>query len=111
NKLGFTFEHPPNWTVNAGAKAIVASAPDGGADLTITIRRQDKGATPRSVLEGSVFGALNAGAELDLSGIKGYTATIGNGANARRVAVIDYNNLSYLFDGRAQNFAAEDPAL
>ena len=29
NKLGFSFEHPPQWQVTASAKEIVASAPDG----------------------------------------------------------------------------------
>lgn len=111
NKLGFTFEHPQDWAVNAGAQAIVASAPGGSTDLTITIRRRDPGATPRAVLEGSVSGALSAGAELAQAGLTGYTATMGSGASARRVAVIDYNNLTYLFAGRAQNFAVEDPAL
>jgi predicted Zn-dependent protease len=111
NKLGFTFEHPANWTVNAGAKAIVANAPDGSTDLTITIRRRDQAASPRDVLEGNVTGTLTMGAALDQAGLKGYTAIIGSGASAKRVAVIDYNNLSYLFDGKAQNFATEDPAL
>ena len=111
NKLGFTFEHPQNWTVNAGAQAIVASAPDGSTDLTITIRRRDQGTAPRNVLEGSVSGTLSSGSELDQAGLKGYTAIVDSGANAKRVAVIDYNNLSYLFDGKAQDFAANDPAL
>ncbi|MBK6736459.1 MAG: M48 family metalloprotease [Haliea sp.] len=110
NKLAFTFEHPQDWTVNAGAKAIVASAPDGGTDLTITIRRRDQ-ATPEAVLAGSVPGALSAGTALDQAGLKGYTAIAGSGASAKRVAVIDYNNLSYLFDGKAQDFATGDPAL
>ncbi|MCB1689665.1 MAG: M48 family metalloprotease [Halioglobus sp.] len=111
NKLSFTFERPPNWSVNAGAKAIVASAPDGSSELTITVRRRDQGATPRAVLESSVSGALSAGAELNQAGLTGYTGITGSGAGAHRVAVIDYNNLSYLFDGEASNFAADDSAL
>jgi predicted Zn-dependent protease len=111
NKLGFTFEHPPGWTVNAGAQAIVASAPDSATDLTITIRRRDQNASPRTVLKGSVSGALREGAALDQAGLKGYTSTVDSGASAARVAVIDYNNLSYLFDGKAQDFAANDAAL
>lgn len=111
NKLGFTLEPPPHWTVNAGAKAIVASAPDGSANVTITVRRRDQGASPREVLEASVSGALGAATELDQAGLKGYTGIVGSGASARRVAVIEYNNLSYLFDGKAQDFAAEDASL
>lgn len=111
NKLGFTFERPLDWTVAAGATAIVASAPDGSSELTITVRRRDPGATPQAVLEGSLNRTLSAAAALDQAGLKGYTGIVGSGASARRVAVIDYNNLSYLFDGGAQDFNAEDPAL
>jgi predicted Zn-dependent protease len=111
NKLGFTFERPPNWTVNAGAKAIVASAADGSTALTITVRRSDPGATPRAVLEGSLTGSLRSGTELDQAGLKGYTGIVGTGASAHRVAVIDYNNLTYLFDGESPDFTAADSAL
>ena len=88
----------------------MSSAPDGSTDLTITIRRRDQ-TTPEAVLAGSVSSALSASTPLDQAGLKGYTAIAGSGASARRVAVIDYNNLSYLFDGKAQDFAANDPAL
>jgi predicted Zn-dependent protease len=111
NKLGFTFVQPPGWMVNTGSQAIVASAPDGSADLTITVRRRDPGATPRSVLEGSTGDALGNGAELDQAGLKGYTAMTGGGSSARRLAVIDYNNLSYLFEGRARGQAGQDVLL
>lgn len=107
NKLAFTFEHPAGWTVSGGAKAIVASSADGSADLTITVARRQQGASPRTVLEAKGFGALSAGTELDQAGLVGYTATAGE----KRVAVIDYQNLSYVFEGRASNFAAGDPAL
>lgn len=107
NKLAFTFEHPPGWSVNAGAKAIVANAPDGSADLTISVARRQQGESPLAVLEGKGFGALSAGSELDQAGLTGYTATAGE----KRVAVIDYQNLSYLFEGKASNFATGDAAL
>jgi predicted Zn-dependent protease len=107
NKLAFTFEHPPLWRVDAGAKAIVASAPDGSAELTITVARRQQGAAPRAVLEGKGLGALGAGVELDQAGLQGYTATAGT----RRVAVIDYGNLSYLFDGDAGASATTDATL
>jgi predicted Zn-dependent protease len=107
NKLAFTFEHPPGWSVNAGAKAIVANAPDGSAEMTITVARRQQGASPRAVLEGKGFGALGAGTELDQAGLTGYTATAGE----KRVALIDYQNLSYVFEGRSSNVASGDAAL
>ncbi len=47
NKLGFTFEHPPGWTVSSGSQAVVASAPDRSASLTISLRRRDPATSPR----------------------------------------------------------------
>ena len=111
NKLGFTFEQPVGWTVRAGSKTIVARAPNGSAELSISIRRRDQKLTPRSVLEKNATGTLSAGVALDQFGLKGYTAVASSGEKSRRVGVVDYNNLSYLFDGKAQDFAVEDGVL
>jgi predicted Zn-dependent protease len=111
NKLGFSFEHPADWEVRASAREIVASAPDGSASLTLTLRRRDKAASPRSVLESSASGTLDKGAELEQAGLKGYTAIASNGSTSKRLAVIDYNNLTYLLDGKAADFATLDPQL
>ena len=111
NKLGFTFEQPLGWTVRAGSKTIVARAPNGSAELSISIKRRDQRLTPRSVLEKNATGTLSAGAALDQFGLKGYTAVASSGEKSRRVGVVDYNNLSYLFDGKAQEFALEDGVL
>ncbi|HEY6132235.1 MAG TPA: M48 family metalloprotease [Halioglobus sp.] len=111
NKLAFTFEHPADWTVNAGAKAIVANAQDGSGQLSITVRRRDQGVTPRAVLQETAAVPLGEGDELDQAGLQGYTAIAGSGADARRLAVIDYNNLFYLFEGTAPAFATADAAL
>jgi predicted Zn-dependent protease len=111
NKLGFTFEQPVGWTVRAGSKTIVARAPNGSAELSISIRRRDQKLTPRSVLEKNATGTLSAGVALDQFGLEGYTAVASSGEKSRRVGVVDYNNLSYLFDGKAQDFALEDGVL
>lgn len=109
NKLAFTFEHPEDWTVKSGSRAVVASAPDGSASLTITLRRRD-GNSPESVLRDSARGELSGGTELEQSGLKGYSAVASSGGVSRRLAVIDYN-YTYLFQGQADNFAADDPTL
>ncbi len=110
-KLAFTFLQPEGWTVKAGSKAIVASNAHGSASLTLTIRKRDKAVSPQSVLEKSATGTLSAGAELDQSGLKGYTAVATSGGDSRRVAVIDYKSLSYLFEGKASDFAASDGTM
>ena len=110
-KLGFTFEQPLGWTVRAGSTSIVARAPDGSAELSISIRRRDPGLTPRSVLEKNATGTLSAGIALRQFGLKGYTAVASSAEKSRRLGVVDFNNLSYLFDGKAQSFAREDGVL
>jgi predicted Zn-dependent protease len=111
NKLGFTFARPEGWTVTANAKAIVATDSNSKASLTITIRKRDKASTPQNVLEKNTGGSLSIGSELEQSGLKGYTAVASNGSTSRRVAVIDFNSLSYLFEGQADDFAGSDPTL
>ncbi len=111
NKLGFSFEYPPGWTVQASSQAIVASAPDGMASLNLSIRRRDQASTPRQVLEAGATGNLGGGAELDQAGLKGYTAVATNSGASSRVGVLDYGSLTYLFDGRGDNFSATDPQL
>jgi predicted Zn-dependent protease len=111
NKLAFTFEQPEGWSVRAGSRAIIASAPDNSASLSLTLRRRDPAGTPQSILEGSATGNLSGGAPLEQAGLKGYTAIASSGGTSKRLAVIDYNNLSYLFEGQAQDFSAQDPAL
>jgi len=111
NKLGFTIAHPQGWHVKASSKEIVASAADGSASLTITVRKRDKNAGPRSVLEKNSTGSLTAGAELDQAGLKGYTTIASTSAGSRRLAAIDYRSLTYLFEGEATDFASEDKNL
>ncbi len=111
NKLGFTFAHPPGWNVTAGAREIVASAPDGSASVRVTVRRRDPAASPQSVLEAGASGSLSGEVALDQAGLSGYTAVASGDGSSRRLAVIDYGGLTYLFEGSATDFASADPAL
>jgi len=110
SKLAFTFEHPEGWTVKSGSQAVVASAADGSASLTITLRRRDNNASPESVLKGSARGELQNGQALDQAGLKGYTAIARSAGVSKRLAVIDYN-YTYLLEGEATDPAAGDAAL
>jgi predicted Zn-dependent protease len=111
NKLNFTFAHPEDWGVVAESSKIIATAADSSASLTITIRKRDKNISPRSVLEGNSSGNLSAGAELDQAGLKGYTAIASTSAGSKRLAAIDYQGLTYLFEGQAGNFSGMDKTL
>jgi predicted Zn-dependent protease len=111
NKLGFSMERPENWDVATSSSSIVASAPGGDPSLTITLRRRDQSATPQKVLEDNAGGTVSTGKALEQAGLQGYTAVSSNGKVSRRLAVIDYNNLTYLFEGKAQDLGSADPAL
>lgn len=111
NKLGFTIEQPDGWAVTPGASAVVAAAPDGGAQLTITLRRKDPAATPQAVLEATASGELNSGETLQQSGLDGYTALASAGGKTKRLAVINLDNLSYMFEAQASDFSASDAQL
>lgn len=111
NKLGFSLIQPEGWNVDAGSKAIVASAADNDAVMTITVRKLDKSSHSRQVLENNVTGQLSAGMELDQAGLVGYTAVASANGTSRRVAAINYRNLTYLFEGKASDFASADKTL
>ena len=91
--------------MNAGSSAVVANAPDGSASVTVSLKRRETNTTPQSVLEAGAGGSLSKGRELEQSGLVGYTAVAKSGGNAARLAVIEYNGLYYLFEGKAADFA------
>lgn len=110
NKLGFSFAHPPGWQVQSSSSAIVASAPDGSASMTLTLKRPDPGQTPQQALAAAAGGSLSEGVALEQAGLEGYTAIARSGDAARRLAVINHN-WQYLFEGKAGDFSAADSAL
>lgn len=111
NKLGFTIEQPDGWSITPSANSVIAAAPDGSASITITLRRKDPATTPQAVLESAASGTLEQGEQLQQSGLDGYTAIASAGGTSKRLATIDMNSLTYLFEGDAADFAAKDPQL
>lgn len=111
NKLGFTIEQPEGWAITPGARAVVASAPDGSATLTITLRRKDNTTTPQATLESLARGNLSEGDQLQQSGLDGYTVIASANGSKKRLAAINLDNLTYLFEGEATDFAASDAQL
>ncbi len=114
NKLSFTFVHPNDWTVERDSKAIVAQPEDKNAALTITITRNDKTKTAREFLDQKLDAPkLFQSTALSQSGLQGHTgiSPAGDGKNSRRLALIYYRGLAYLFEGTVQDqqsFAEED---
>ena len=111
NKLDFTFEFPPGWSVDSTSAEIKTQAPDQNASLTLTLRTRDRESSPRAVLEGSARGELSEGKALELTDIEGYTAIATSDGRSKRLAVIDYKGLSYLFEGEANPLDSADPTL
>jgi predicted Zn-dependent protease len=111
NKLGFTVEKPEGWQVESGAQAVVAAAPDASASVRITLMRSDPNQTLQARLEDGARGELSGGETLEQAGLTGYTAVASAGEQSRRLALIDFNNLTYRFEGAAEDFDAADPTL
>ncbi|MFV0477919.1 MAG: M48 family metalloprotease [Parahaliea sp.] len=111
NKLAFSFAHPDGWTVTTGSSAIVASSADGKATVTLTIARRDAAQTSEATLRALVSSDVSKGRELNQAGLKGYTAVASAGDTSRRLAVIDYKGLNYLFEGAASDFTGQDTVL
>lgn len=103
NKLRFTFEYPEGWVVDPGSKAIVAKSADGDSTLSISIKRRDKTLDSRDFL-GKQMNApkLFQSAELSQAGLGGHTgvAPADTSHPERRLAVIYYGSIAYLFEGR-----------
>ncbi|MDP4789557.1 MAG: M48 family metalloprotease [Haliea sp.] len=108
-KLGFSFAHPPGWQVSSGSTAIIASAPDSSASLTLTLQKPNAQQTPQQALEAAA-GNISDGKTLEQAGLTGYSAVSGSGDTARRLAVINHN-WQYLFEGKADNFKGTDADL
>ena len=111
NKLAFTFAHPPGWTVSTGSQAIIATAPDSSSQMTVKIARRDPSVAPAEVLRDSAKGTLSDGKALAQSGLTGYSAVASERSVSKRLAVVDYNGLNFLFEGAANDFSASDKAL
>jgi len=114
NKLGFSFAYPEAWSVDSGSKAIVSKADDGSANVTLTIKRIDPSISPRQLL-GDNFSApkLFESTALGQAGLKGHTGVTpaGTGGVQKRLAVLYYGRLAYLFEGEAapgQDFIEQD---
>ena len=111
SRLAFTFEHPPGWQVETGNSAIIAREPGGAAQLKIMLIPRTATASPQAILENKATGTLSAGRALEPGGLTGYTAVASSGGTDRRIAVIDYNSYSYLFEGAARDFTVQDAQL
>ncbi len=111
SRLAFTFEHPPGWQVETTKSEIIARAPDGAARVQIRLLPRSATSGPQEVLESRASGTLSAARALEQAGLKGYTAVASGGGSDRRIAVIDYNGYSYLFEGSGSDFNADDVQL
>jgi predicted Zn-dependent protease len=110
-KLDFTFAYPAGWRVTSGAQAIVASAPDGSAQLSIKVRRKAGGADAESILRNNAQGDISSAQALEQARISGYTAVVSADGDSRRLAIFQHRGLNYLLEGQADPFAAGDASL
>lgn len=116
NKLNFTFAHPKEWKVDTGSKAISASEPDGKAKVEITILRREKDVAPRDFLSKHMDAKRLLRSEpLNQFRLQGHTGvTHPKDGAEKRLAVLYYGSLAYLFEASAADMASReeyDPAM
>ena len=110
NKLNFTFEHPPGWSVRQSSREIVASSADGTQTLTIGLARIDPAQDTEASLVAGAHGEVSDVEALEQYGLNGTTAVASSGGQSARLAVIDHS-YRFLFEGDASDFATADPAF
>jgi len=110
NKLNFTFEHPPGWSVRQSSREIVASSADGTQTLTIGLARIDPAQDTEASLVAGAQGEVSDVEALEQYGLNGTTAVASSGGQSARLAVIDHS-YRFLFEGDASDFATADPAF
>ena len=110
NKLNFTFEHPPGWSVRQSSREIVASSADGTQTLTIGLARIDPAQDTEASLVAGAQGEVSDVEVLEQYGLDGTTAVASSGGQSARLAVIDHS-YRFLFEGDAADFATADPAF
>jgi predicted Zn-dependent protease len=110
NKLNFTFEHPPGWSVRQSSREIVASSADGTQTLTIGLARIDPAQDTEASLVAGAQGEVSDVEALEQYGLNGTTAVASSGGQSARLAVIDHS-YRFLFEGDATDFATADPAF
>jgi predicted Zn-dependent protease len=114
NKLNFTFAYPEGWTVDSGSSAIVSHTQDDSSQLILTIKRKDEKLSGRELIARELKAPkLFEPATLEQASLTGETgvAPPGDGKNSRRLAVIYFGRIAYLFEGEVSNeadFAEQD---
>ena len=106
NKLDFSFSYPEGWSVSQGTRAIVATADDGRAKLTIQLAKLDPALTPEADLQQSASGELSDEQALAQFGLMGSSAIASAAGIDKRLAVIDHK-YRFRFEGESSDFAAD----
>ncbi|MEX2962632.1 M48 family metalloprotease [Microbulbifer sp. TYP-18] len=102
-RLGFSLLFPDNWTVENRRSAIIGTAPDNSASITIKVSSRQSNQPPSMALrEAYDVRSLVQDEALNQYRLKGHTGKLKDkGAEAPdRVAVIFYGSRQYLMEGK-----------
>ncbi len=108
NKLDFSFSYPEGWSVSQGSRAIVATADDGHAKMTIQLAKLDPTLTPETDLTQNASGELGEVTALSQFGLIGSSAVASAGGVDKRLAVIDHK-YRFRFEGESSEFNTDQP--
>ncbi|WNZ57066.1 M48 family metalloprotease [Microbulbifer sp. CNSA002] len=113
-RLGFSLLFPDGWLVENQRSAIVGSAPDKSAQITITVTQRD-GNQPADMALRSEFDLrqLEKGEKLNQYRLEGHTGKIPplekEDADPDRIAVIFYGSRQFVLQGKVTNDEDSDP--
>ncbi|SHF61661.1 Putative Zn-dependent protease [Microbulbifer donghaiensis] len=110
-RLGFSLLFPENWKVDNQRSAIVGTAPDNSATITIKVA-QRKSNQPADMALREVYDVrtLEQGEKLNQYRLEGHTGKLPSaGAEAPdRVAVLYYGSRQYILEGKVNQDSAQD---
>jgi len=110
-RLGFSLLFPEDWKVENQRSAIVGTAPDSKATITIKVD-QRKNNQPADMALREVYKVrdLEQGEELNQYRLEGHTGRLPSAGEADpdRVAVIYYGSRQYILEGRINDASATD---
>ena len=101
-KLGLTIQFPPGWRVQNRPDRVVATSPDGDAQVELV--QGPKNDNPLVTLQQGV--KLDAGARYDSGHLSGYPAAFAAGAQQGKpvvVAAVVFNGTQYLIAGMTKD--------
>ncbi|MAA75429.1 MAG: peptidase M48 Ste24p [Salinisphaeraceae bacterium] len=102
--LGFTFSHPPEWSLENQAQAVILIAPGGQAVIQLTALPQPQDKSPAQTLAAQNIRGLSRPVAREVNGLRAAQARLSGGGH---VALVYHGTQAYALLGRPAESAAD----